>query len=125
MPTSWSASSGLAALCYNSFFPHASYSCAYALEYLKLRTLRKRSQHLDDMLFLYYGLSSFKTLFFSFGHYRSLGLLPRNLRDFLFRYSRKNSPYTRCLVSAVCRSVALLHAYHIQALFVETLMYSI
>jgi hypothetical protein len=41
-----------AALCYNRFLPHVHYSCAKALEYLKLHTLHKRIYHLDALFLI-------------------------------------------------------------------------
>jgi hypothetical protein len=41
-----------AALCYNRFLPHVHYSCAKALEYLKLHTLCKRRYQLDALFLI-------------------------------------------------------------------------
>jgi hypothetical protein len=39
-----------AALCFKGFLPHVHYSYTYALEQLKLHTLRKRKYHLDALV---------------------------------------------------------------------------
>jgi hypothetical protein len=41
-----------AALCYYRFLPHVHCSCAEALAYLKLHTLRKRRYHLDALFLI-------------------------------------------------------------------------
>jgi hypothetical protein len=94
------------ALCYNRFLPHAHYSYANALEYLKLHTLRKRRYHLDALYLIqvYRGLKYCPSLLESV----VLRVLTRYLRDFsLFNFSPspKNCPSARCASAAnvVCR----------------------
>jgi hypothetical protein len=95
-----------AALCYNRFLPHAHYSYAKALEYLKLHTLRKRRYHLDALFIIevYCGLKYRPSLLEAVG----LRVLTRYLRDFsMFSLSPsiKNCPSARCASGAnvVCR----------------------
>jgi hypothetical protein len=75
-----------AALCYNHFLAHVSYSYANTLEYLKLHTLRKRRYHLDALFLIqvYRGLKYCLSLLEAVG----LQVPARYLRGFsMFNFS--------------------------------------
>jgi hypothetical protein len=90
-----------AALCYNHFLPRVHYSYANALEYLKLRTLRKMRYHLDALFLVqvYRGLKYCPSLLEAVG----LQVHTWYLRDFsMFNFSPslKSCPSARCASAA-------------------------
>ncbi|PNF27531.1 hypothetical protein B7P43_G02896 [Cryptotermes secundus] len=97
-----------ASVCFYRFFPHISYTYAYALEKLSLQSLHKRRHHLDA-LFLVQVFRRLKSCA-SLLENASLRVPPSNLRDFsLFGVcpSNKHCPSARCAyaANAVCKDL--------------------
>jgi hypothetical protein len=102
-----------AALCFNRFFPGAHYCYSFALEELKLHTLRMRRHRLDALFLthVYFG-SKFRP---SVLEIVGLRVPVRYIREFaLFNVcsSSKNCPSARCASAAnvVCRDVDVFGA---------------